>query len=93
MTVFITIVDMEDTTVVLNIDKIHTICLIEKAFEDHPDDAFNCHGKHVKICCDENNWVRTRVSLEGIERAIYHAQWDHERNVGVWRATGAQVIS
>lgn len=101
MTVFITIVDMEDITVVLNIDKIQTLCLINKVQEQYiygngtvmDCDPFTQHGEHVKICCDENNWVRTCMSIDDIETAIYHAQWDHERDIGLWRATGAQSAS
>lgn len=90
MTVFITIIDMDETILSLNIDKIQTICLIDRAFEDHPDDAFTRHGKHVKICCDEHNWIRTHMTIDSIEQSIYHAQWDHQRDIGLWRATGAQ---
>lgn len=90
--IFITVIDLEDIEVRVNVEKIQTLCEIDKELLDvtNPtarfpgEDAFTTYGKHVKICIDDNNWIRVKSDVTTIQRAIYHAQWDHQRDLATW---------
>lgn len=84
-TIFITVTDLEDIEVRVNVEKIMTLCEIDRQLTDDPVfDPFVLYGKHTKICMDGAQWIRVKETLDEVQHFTYHAQWDHQRDLATW---------